>query len=191
MATGIGACITKNGESKATATQSPGTDDSYDHGTASLQWRNAYYSGLIYINGANNINETVVVRSKPSVQTIPLAETARDTISITIPAHWNTYDIEAVVSNRVDETGTGTANNTIRERVRETDVNGTVVATTGTFYMGTSPPDTLKHISLFGYAEGETTTGSRDYVLTANASIDDLDYSMTSIQWKVTATRVT
>lgn len=47
LATGIGACLTKNNESKPTATFSPNADAAYDLGGSSAQWRDLYLSGDI------------------------------------------------------------------------------------------------------------------------------------------------
>lgn len=49
LATGIGACLTKNNESKPTANFAPNASASYDLGTASLKWRNAYLSGSLSV----------------------------------------------------------------------------------------------------------------------------------------------
>lgn len=42
LTTGIGACLTKNNESKPTADFRPNADGSYDLGSTSLRWRTAY-----------------------------------------------------------------------------------------------------------------------------------------------------
>ena len=47
LADGIGACLTKNNETKPTAHFRPNADASYDLGSAALQWKNAYLSGKI------------------------------------------------------------------------------------------------------------------------------------------------
>ena len=51
LADGIGACITKNNESKPTAHFRPNADATYDLGSGSLQWRALYLSGAATILG--------------------------------------------------------------------------------------------------------------------------------------------
>lgn len=63
LADGIAACLTKNNETKPTATFSPNSDNSYDLGTSALRWRRAYLSG--YIGDANG-NELVIFSATAS-----------------------------------------------------------------------------------------------------------------------------
>lgn len=51
LADGIGACLTKNNESKPTAHFRPNADATYDLGSGSLQWRALYLSGAATILG--------------------------------------------------------------------------------------------------------------------------------------------
>lgn len=48
LADGINACLTKNNESKPTATFAPNSNASYDLGTSSLKWRYIYADGLTF-----------------------------------------------------------------------------------------------------------------------------------------------
>ena len=52
LSDGIAACMTQNGESKATADLSPATTTSYDLGTASLKWEDLHLNGVARIGGA-------------------------------------------------------------------------------------------------------------------------------------------
>lgn len=47
LADGIGACLTKNGESKPTADFKPNADAQYSLGSAALKWVNLFLSGVI------------------------------------------------------------------------------------------------------------------------------------------------
>lgn len=51
LADGIGACLTKNNETKPTAHFRPNADATYDLGSGSLQWRALYLSGAATILG--------------------------------------------------------------------------------------------------------------------------------------------
>jgi len=53
FAAGIQACVTKNGESKFTASCSPNADASYSLGSATLKWVNAFLSGAIKFVGTS------------------------------------------------------------------------------------------------------------------------------------------
>lgn len=55
LATGIGSCLTKNNESKPTADFKPNADASYDLGSATAQWKNAYLSGHVIGSGSANL----------------------------------------------------------------------------------------------------------------------------------------
>ena len=52
FATGIGACLTKNNESKPTATFNPNATRSYDLGGSSARWRSVYIGTSINVQSA-------------------------------------------------------------------------------------------------------------------------------------------
>lgn len=83
-ATGIGACLTKNNETKPTATFSPATTRVYDLGTAALQWRTAYLSTSIIAQSATATAATTVAftdATTPRTITIPDATGTVDLIN--------------------------------------------------------------------------------------------------------------
>jgi hypothetical protein len=60
FANGIGACLTKNNESKPTATFSPGTTRAYDIGGTSARWRSGYFGTGFNIQSATAAAATTV-----------------------------------------------------------------------------------------------------------------------------------
>jgi hypothetical protein len=63
LADGIAACLTKNNESKPTAAFRPNADASYDLGSASLQWRDAYFSRDIISSGVLGVQGGLSLKS--------------------------------------------------------------------------------------------------------------------------------
>ena len=61
IATAITACLTKNGESKATADFVPNASDTYDLGTTSLKWEDLHLNGNGLIGGTLGVTGVVTV----------------------------------------------------------------------------------------------------------------------------------
>lgn len=82
LATGIGACLTKNGETKPTANFSPTTTRTYDLGTTSLRWRTAYIgTGLNIQSGTAAAATTFAFTDATSARTITFPD-ATGTVSL-------------------------------------------------------------------------------------------------------------
>jgi len=93
FAAGLTNCITRDGQGKATASQNPATDASYDLGAPSAQWRNAYLSGTVkatdYLQGSGRI-------LKASAQSVTNSATAvADSSLVFTPVSVGSYILEA------------------------------------------------------------------------------------------------
>lgn len=120
--------------------------------------------------------------------TIQTSENIKVTATLAIPAHWAGYDIEAIVSGRVTETGTLTAPRTITNRIRHTSSAG---ATLGfqAVPIGVDTPDNSFGFGFAGYLEGQSTTGNIAIVYTAQIANDTNQVSWDDIILIATAWR--
>lgn len=92
FASGLTNCITRDGQGKATATQTPATTASYDLGSPSLQWRNAYLSGTV--NSVDSIEPTLrIIKNAQQVVTNSITPVA-DTQLQFVPVATGAYIIE-------------------------------------------------------------------------------------------------
>ena len=65
QATAIGACLTKNNESKPTANFLPNADATYDLGSAAAQWRHGFFSGNLTVTGSLiNDSESDIIKQR-------------------------------------------------------------------------------------------------------------------------------
>jgi hypothetical protein len=93
FAAGLTNCLTRDGQGKATATQSPATDATYDLGAPSLQWRNAYLSGTL--KSVDDLQPTLRLL-KAAQQTVTNSATAvADSTLVFTPVTVGSYIIEA------------------------------------------------------------------------------------------------
>lgn len=136
---------------------------------------------------AANFSEGLVSRANPANTTISITEGVESTISITIPASWNTYDIDTVMTTYVTEAG-ASGNTLLDFRVRETNISGSIIGE-NSLRLSDTDPHNQGPCSLYGYSTGKTATGSVDHVLTSDADGNSGLYTMTKIRWSVTATR--
>lgn len=114
------------------------------------------------------LNSIVLDRVKASGGTIATTEAVEATATLSIPASWNTYDVDVLVMVRCLETGIATGNTTVTLRVRKTNTSGTQWGTSAAIVGdGTTPATNLSNTCFGAYAEGETTTGTVNIVFTA------------------------
>ena len=75
FATGINACLTKNGETKPTADFRPNATRTYALGSTSLRWTNAYLSGSINVQSATAAAATTIaVTDGTSARTVTIPD---------------------------------------------------------------------------------------------------------------------
>ena len=134
--------------------------------------------------------ESIVKRATPSNSTISTTERVEDTLTLEIPASWNTYDVELNFSASIDETGTASAGTGIKARFKAgSGTGGTLISKTNST-VGNIFPDDRVQIALFGFQEALTVTGSVTWSLTAQADSDNNDYSLEDMNWQVRAFRI-
>ena len=121
---------------------------------------------------------------------ISTTEAVEASLVITIPVHWNSYDIFVWVSFSSFEDRTSGSNDTLVFKIRKTGLGGDQWGKL-VQEIGTAPPDTNPGAGFLGFSEAETTTGAVTVALTAKASTNDLDYAMDDIVMMVQAYRVT
>jgi len=103
--------------------------------------------------------------------TISTTEAVEQTLTVTIPGTWATYDLEAFAVCELLESGTLTGQRTITVRLRRgTTVGGTSLA----FSQPTIDIDQPNRfsVSLLGVSEGETATGGQSVVFTTAIPAD-------------------
>lgn len=106
--TGIGACLTKNGETKPTATFSPTTTRIYDLGTTSLRWRIAYLTTSINVQSATAAAATTIAfTNATSARTVTIPN-ATGTVSLIENAEtiagdktFTAVSLNSILQNRV------------------------------------------------------------------------------------------
>jgi hypothetical protein len=154
---------------------------------------NSVFTGDINVGGDvirdGRYSDTMTEYSTLASTEVTVTEAIHDTITIVVPANWNTYNVETNVSTRVIETNTVLGTPTISVRVKETDLVGAQVGIGRATISGTIP-STDGNASFFGYTKGNTATGSQDWVLTASTTTDNIDMSIEDTMWNVTLKRV-
>lgn len=141
LADGIGACLTKNNESKPTAHFRPNADATYDLGSGSLQWRALYLSGAATILGRVGIGGAA-----------PSAYWAEISGNITGATTAGGYRVVSTVQSGVTTLGTGyttelstaAASFTLTNLFHFYAKQGTIGASSAvTYQMGFVAPSTL------------------------------------------------
>ncbi len=183
LATGINACLAKNGENAATSDLDLGSNK-LTNVTDCTAAQDAATKN--YVDTGRQANYATVATT-----TILTSEASEDTLQITIPAAWNGYDVELIATGYVAESTASTTATTctIRTRSGTTGVGGTIVGSTAVIVDGTNALGGTRPFAVFGFLQGETTTGAIDYSLTSEASAESGKYSMYATRWKVTAFR--
>jgi hypothetical protein len=117
-----------------------------------------------------------------SQSTISTTETVEETFTLTIPADWTEYDVDIQVFGRVVETSASTGNTNITWRVRTgTTTGGTEIGVlTGTVQQDV--PDNILPMSFGASLTGETSTGTRSFVFTAQAAANSLLFSYSNLK---------
>lgn len=105
-----------------------------------------------HIVKARNRDATVNAIAAPS----PNAE---QTVTLSIPASWNEYDIEAFWTGQIAETGTMTADRTVTIELRITNESGTLLGTNRAL-LAMAVPDNNIMAAVNGFLTAQTTTGS-------------------------------
>ncbi len=122
--------------------------------------------------------------------TISTTEAIEKTLTITIPATWNTYDVDIFIGVRVLESGVFTASRNIELRIRRDSISGTIMGAT-VQQIGQTSPNTIEVASFNGFILGETATGARDFHFTTQLSGDSSqgswdDLRMIGYAWRIT-----
>ena len=95
--------------------------------------------------------------------TIQTAAAVKLTAALTIPAGWAGYDIEALLTARVHESGAMTLARLVSNDLRLTSTSGTLLGQVN-FNLGIDPPTNIVPFSIAGYVTGQTTTGTVNVV---------------------------
>ncbi len=122
---------------------------------------------------------------------IATAESVADTLTVTIPSSWNGYVVEFLSAFTLDFVGgTQTTNTQINVRIRATDVSGTIIGTiTDVMGPASDGQGITSFGAVFGYQEGQTSTGSRTFVLTVDANQNALAFNIVSARSKLVCRR--
>lgn len=88
LATGINACLTKNNESKPTATFRPAVDTSLDLGSTALRWQSAYVSTSVVWQGATYA--TSISATPTANRTITLPDTSGQVVASSLSTPYTT-----------------------------------------------------------------------------------------------------
>ena len=120
--------------------------------------------------------------------TISTSEATEKTLTLSIPASWNTYDVDVFVAVRCAETSAATGNTSLTLRVRKTNTAGAEWGVTTATVTDTAPSN-QSPASLAGFATNETATGTITVAFTAIASgnsgnISWIDLVMTAYAWR-------
>ncbi len=177
LAQGINDCLHKGGQNAATADISMGSNKLTNLATPTADndaANKAYVDGHVVVDYQSPVNSN-----------ISTSETLIATATVTIPSDWNTYNVEVLATFTLDFfSGVNSGVTQIDVRVRETNTSGAVVAN-GFDVMAESETYGLSSFgSVFGYQVGETTTGSRVMVLSAEASANASRFQMQGARFK-------
>lgn len=93
LADGIGACLTKNNESKPTAAFRPNADATYDLGSSALQWRDLYLSRNATIVGT--LNAPITQNSQSAAYTLVLTDAGKHILHPTADNNARTFTINS------------------------------------------------------------------------------------------------
>ena len=134
---------------------------------------------------------TAVVRGRVKDNTggtIATSEATEKTLTLSIPAAWNTYDVDVFVAVRCTETTAATGDTSLTLRVRKTSTAGAVWGVTTVTVTDTSPSN-QSPAALAGFATNESATGTVTVAFTAiasanNGAISWIDLVMTAYAWR-------
>ena len=183
LAAGINACLAKDGSNAATSDLDLGSNriTNVADPTADQDAASKLYVDTLRVAGY----------ASPASGTITTTESMETSAVVTIPATWNTYDLECEMTCYVTETTAIAGTPTITWRFREgSGTAGAVIATTSGRMDGTTVGK-YRGFALFGYQTGETTTGARTVALTSIASSDSGTMSHSGVRVVVRAYRLT
>jgi hypothetical protein len=97
-------------------------------------------------------------------------EAVEQTVTLTIPASWSGYEINAWWSGDIYESGTITAARNVNGRIRMTNASGTTIGLS-IIELGTGSPSRLA-MTIVGHTTGLTATGAVVVVFTAECSAE-------------------
>lgn len=117
--------------------------------------------------------------ASPGPFVISTTELVVSTLNLSIPSHWNTYDVFLEAHGAIYESGTSTSDTNFTVYARKTDVSGAIFGSIPP-KLGTASPSDRTLFSLLGALYGETTTGSRDYCMTIVADSNSGHYTLSS-----------
>jgi hypothetical protein len=103
---------------------------------------------------------------------ISTTEATEMSATLSIPADWGTYDIEAWLSASVYRSGTLTDIRTVALRLRLTDASGTIIGVNSVDLEGSVSIAQRSSVSCVGYRTGLTSTGSVVVVATSRITDD-------------------
>ena len=179
----------------------------YSSKTKSATWRRWVSDGIAAANalittihtlvGAGGsvglLQEVVFTAKVVATNTINTSERAEDNMSLTIPSHWVTFDLQTTFTCTLDEVAAAdNAQITIMLRKGTDTTSGTEIARNrGRMSHNASTGATEMPLTITGWEQGATETGTYPLTLTAEASGQDEDYRILFGQWTMTARRVT
>jgi hypothetical protein len=120
---------------------------------------------------------------------IGTTEAVEQSVTLAIPATWNTYDIEAVAVADYLESGTLTGVRAVDMNLRLTDATGTQFGGQ-TSQMGTVAPNRFQSVAV-GFIAGQTATGNVVVVWTSQIVVDSAQASWDNGTLIATAYRLT
>ncbi len=142
-----------------------------------------------YMLMADNTKRRVAAYSTVADSTISTTEAMEGNVTLVIPAHWNTYDLECLAGGYATVTGTLTSNRTCTFRWRETNAVGTQISIQQSVLRGDG--NDRVPFSIFGYQTGETSTGSRVLAFTSQMGGNSGNATHTNFVIRAAAYRLT
>lgn len=122
---------------------------------------------------------------------ISTTETVEMTANLSIPATWNSYDVEAILTLELFESGALTNDRLVTCRLRLTNAAGTEIGLTN-HTLDTFPAAGFRNpVAVAGYVTGQTATGTLPIVFTAQIAGDSGQASWDNGTLLATAYRVT
>jgi hypothetical protein len=168
--------------------ESTGIDDNATSTQLTIADTSATFASDIKSNGTVLVDESVIVREAVTDNGIGTSENVRSTLTITIPSHWNSYDIDATAVGWLDEIASAGSNSNITLRLRK-EISGDIIARVISDN-GTAPPDIRTPFSLYGFVEGGTASGDVSISFTSQIDGGSSNFGTKDVKFRMTAKRV-
>lgn len=120
---------------------------------------------------------------------ISTSEAVEGTATISIPAYWNTYDLDAIALCRIIPFNSPSGNSTITHQLKLGTTTGGTSGGVSSSQVGSTAPDSTEPGSLGGDWTGLTSTGTVSVVWTMVSSSGNNTWGWDDISIKLIASR--